>query len=94
MEGQPVRFTLDRQVECAVRATVRPPERPAGGAGFVPDGYGIVEIKFAEALPRAFQDLFHRLGMSHASFSKYRLGVSALGLVTGEALQNAARLNI
>jgi hypothetical protein len=79
MEGQPVRLTLDRGVSCVRRVNVQAPERVDTFPMLEP-GEGIAEIKFRVALPQAFQDLAHDLGLPPTSLSKYRLGIRALGL--------------
>jgi hypothetical protein len=79
MDGQPVRFTLDRGVSCVRRDGVHPPER-LDATPVLSDGEGIAEIKFTASLPDAFQDLVHELDLLPSSLSKYRLGIRALEL--------------
>jgi hypothetical protein len=79
LEGQTVRFTLDRRARCASRERISVPETLADGE-LLSDGSGIVEIKYANSIPNVFHSLFVELGLLPSSLSKYRLGVRTLGL--------------
>lgn len=79
LEGQPIRFTLDRRVRCVPCRALQPPT-DVDGVPVLSPGESIVEIKYTRSLPEVFQRMVEDLGLQLSPISKYRLAVGALGL--------------
>lgn len=55
------------------------------GAGVtLASGSAVLELKFAGAAPPAFKTLVEQFGLAPGTFSKFRLALTGLGLISGE----------
>ncbi|MCC6231304.1 MAG: polyphosphate polymerase domain-containing protein [Verrucomicrobiales bacterium] len=73
------RMTLDRDLRAVPPGGIAVPRLVSSGDLFAGDG--LVEVKFATALPVSVRGLVEKGWLVPASFSKYRTGVSSCGLV-------------
>ena len=78
IEGQFVRFTLDRELFCSPAEAVEIP-RPLNGKGRKIDAI-IAEVKFEHTLPLPFAKVIMELGLEPVLISKYQKGVETCGL--------------
>lgn len=76
--GQNVRFTLDRELRCAVAEDLCAPAPLSEGALELP--VVIAEIKYERVLPEPFAELIARFELTAAVLSKYKRSVEALKL--------------
>ncbi len=78
IEGQRVRFTLDRDVRCATAKELSAPAPLPESALELP--VVIAEIKYERVLPEPFAELIARFELTAAVLSKYKRSVEALKL--------------
>lgn len=80
-EGEPVRLTIDRHIECSRVAGLLPDRQ------FEPQArisLTLLELKFRNGLPRLFKGLVRTFGLSPVATSKYRHAAQACGLHLSE----------
>ena len=73
LEGEAVRLTLDREVMAIANDRYDVPVPAAHGVALT-DGR-ILELKFAQVMPRALEAIVASLGLLPESFSKYRAAI-------------------
>lgn len=83
----PMRLTLDDHL--VAEATGDLAFGGGGGTPIVP-GHTLLELKYRGGLPALFEQLIAEFGLAPQAISKYRLAITALGLVT-EARTDASR---
>lgn len=79
MEGQYVRFTLDREIYCTPASQLGIPGPLQEQA--TPINIVIAEIKFEHSLPTAFAEVISKYKLTPVQVSKYKWGVEACSLV-------------
>lgn len=82
IEGQYVRFTIDKDICCTPASDLEAPEPIEERA--TPLNLVIAEIKFERSLPTPFAEVIERYELAPAQVSKYKRGIETCALVPSE----------
>ncbi len=88
IDGQYVRFTMDREIRCTPTTELGVPGPLNGQA--IPIDIVIAEIKFEHTLPTPFAEVVEQLNLTPVTVSKYKRGVEACSLIPVHLLADAS----